>query len=120
MITREDIVGKKLPCPTLAVDAPDWGPVHVRKLPAWDVVDFEFMLRENGGRPENYKARLAVRFVCDPHGNRIFKDEDAPGLGKDPAHAAAIFAVFDAGCAFNNLIPEAHEETKKNSGTGPS
>lgn len=116
MFTRDQIIGKKRPVPVQKVDADGWGDaVYVRKLSAAERVRWEFICTENNRQPLNYQARLAVLFVSDENGNRVFTDADADVLGNDPANADAIAVVFESGLVFNAMRADDHEEAKKNS-----
>jgi hypothetical protein len=119
-LKREDIIGKKFPPAVIEVDVPQWGKTFIRKISAAERVAIDYLRMENDGRPPNIEARVAVMFVADEAGNRIFKDEDAKELGAEPAHVEAIVAVVNAGLEFNKLRGEPVADAKKNSESIPT
>lgn len=114
MMKREDIIGKKFPPSVMELDVPHWGKTFIRRISAAERVAIDYLRMENDGKPQNIEARVAVLFVADEAGNRIFKDEDAKELGSEPAHVEAIVAVVTAGLEFNKLR-ETVADAKKNS-----
>ena len=120
-LQRDSIIGKKRPTPVLKVEnVPGWtDDVWVRRVSARETIALEYIMGENGGKPDNWQARFVVLFASDEHGNRIFTDADAVALGDDPSLTDAIEVVVSAGLSFNGLTKKAREDGKKNSHPTP-
>lgn len=101
----------------VSVDIPEWatkddplGRVYVRPMTGKerDAYDMETV---GSGRPENMRARMAVRAICDENGQRIFNDSDAEMLGNKSA--TALDRVYRAMERHNKLGAAEIEEAKK-------
>jgi len=114
-LTREQIVGKKLPVPVKAVENTTLGAgLYVRKLPPRDRNLWDKIIGENDGLPLNGDARLFVLLACDEHGNRIFTDGDANYFGDEAGHADAVRIALDVGIELNRVTKAMVDSTKKN------
>jgi hypothetical protein len=110
MEIRDYILALPKTAPT-PLHVPEWNTtVHIRVMSGaerdkWDT--------ENSKSLDNIRARYACLVVCDAQGERIFKDEDAPLLGR--LDWLALDRVWDAGQKHNKQTADAIEEAKKNS-----
>jgi len=106
------------------VEVPEWGgSVYIKSMTGAERDAFEeSMFRIKGGSREanyaNLRARLLVRVICDKEGNRLFKDEDAPKLGKK--NAKALDRLFSRASALSGIGTQDVEDMVKNSGTAPA
>ena len=123
MLSRDDIM-RADDCKTESVDVPEWGgTVLVRALSGSARDDWEASFVDRSGKkakvkPQNIRARLAVRSIVDENGNRIFSDDDAERLGEKSA--AALERIFVAASRLSRIGEEDIEDLEKNSGSGPS
>ena len=95
----------------VAVEIPEWqGTAYIRPMTGKerDAYDLETV---GNGKPENMRARMAVRVICDEKGERIFKDSDAEMLGNKSA--TALDRVYRAMERQNKLGATEIEEAKK-------
>ena len=106
------------------VNIPEWGgEVWVKGFTGAERDAFEISIMEfrEGKKPklvlENMRAKLCAMTVCDEKGNRIFKDEDIPALGKKSAKALSL--IFDKAQELNGLSDEDVEKLSKNSVSAP-
>lgn len=104
-----------------AVDVPEWGgKVYIRGLRGRERDQYEESLLGGaiGGRIsyDNARAKLLVRCICDEHGERIFRDEDADVLGTKSA--IVLDRLFGIASRISGLTPGDVEELLGNSGGG--
>jgi hypothetical protein len=70
--------------PKEAVPTPEWaeadGELFARTMTARERVALQLSMQ--GGRIENYWAKLAAAGTCDSEGKRVFEDADADALGE--------------------------------------
>jgi hypothetical protein len=109
---------EKVPTPELAAD----GFVFVKTLSSAQRDAFEaeqLAIKSAGGNSlENFRARLAVRCLCDGQGNRILEDADASALGAQSA--AVLDRIFTVAKRLNGLGEDDVQELAKNSSRGLS
>lgn len=67
---------------------------------------------------QNLRARLLVRTLVDPEGNRIFQDGEAPLLGNKAA--AVLVRLYDIAQQLNGLTKADVDELEKNSDSDPT
>jgi hypothetical protein len=88
MILNRDLILSADDVKREKVSVPEWGGdlfVATMSGTARDAWEQTLVVRKNGKTEpnlENMRARLVVACLVDEAGNRIFKDEDAPALGK--------------------------------------
>lgn len=95
-----------------AVEIPEWGgTVHVRQMSSADRDAFEADCVD-GAKLANFRARLAIRTVCDANGTLLFCESDAKALGEQPA--AALQRVFNVAQRLNAFSADDVRELEKN------
>ncbi|MGW0579638.1 hypothetical protein ACWD25_27565 [Streptomyces sp. NPDC002920] len=109
---------------TEPVDIPDWGgEVLVRGLTGAERDDYEASIQQIRPRPDgskevvwvrgNARARLLVKCLIDDQGNRLFKDSDAPALGKK--NGAILDRLYDVAAELSGMGDAAEKEIEGNS-----
>lgn len=116
------------------VEVPEWpgadgkpGQVCVRAAMACERDEYEQNIVQTkviDGKTEtvenfiNARSRMVVKCVIDEQGHRIFKDADAPLLGKK--NAAAVQRLFRQVQKLSGMTREAVKELEGNSSAGQS
>lgn len=110
------------------VEIPEWnGSIWVRELSAEERDDYSQSLvdtrqvgRKTVVKPNfrNSDARMAVMCCVDEEGKRMFKDSDAPRLGKQSSRA--LGRICEVCQRLSGMTKEDIEELTKNSSTAPS
>lgn len=101
--------------PREEVQVPEWaGSVWVRTLTGTERDAFEAAVNPGGGKKNlaNFRARLAVLCVVDDKGERLFKDEDAAGLGQ--RNARALDRITDVALRLSGLSEAGQKDAEKN------
>ena len=114
MLTRDQILQAD-DLPYEDVDVPEWGgAVRLRSLTGAERDAFETSIVQGNDRNmRNIRARLVVLCIVDDEGNRVFKDNEAPALGKKSAKALdTLFAVAQK---LNGLSNDDVDDLAKNS-----
>lgn len=123
-MTRDDLLKilKEAPVKTRGVNTILFGnSVYVRRLTPAEMVSLEYMMGENDGKPDNYRARYACLIACDENGKRLFRDEDAAVLGASSAATEAVERICEVGRDFNAEESEkALASAEKNSVAAPN
>tara|TARA_Y100000310_G_scaffold112096_1_gene110524 strand:- start:553 stop:900 length:348 start_codon:yes stop_codon:yes gene_type:complete len=99
----------------ISVEVPEWaGTVHLRTMTAADRDAFETAVAggANGRSLENIRARLLVKVLCNPEGERIFADDEAADLGT--RNGIILDRLFDAARTLNRIGEDAIEEAVGN------
>jgi len=93
-LTRDAILGVQ-DLKTERVPVPEWGgDIYVRGMSGAERDAFEQSLMVGDKfTPDNVRARLAARCICDEKGERLFSDADIVVLGAK--NAAALDRVYD-------------------------
>ena len=114
------------PIRNVILDADD-RPLEELYIPEWDVTVYIAAMCGSGrdrfeievmwwGREKttdnNFRAKLAVKTVCDKDGNLIFSDADAEKLGQKSAKA--LDRILKVAKRLNGLSAEDVEELEKN------
>jgi hypothetical protein len=118
MLDRQAILG----CEDFEVrelEIPEWGgSLFIRTMRGIDRDSWEWeqgqAIRE-GRTPENIRATLAVRCICDKDGVLLFTKSDAPALGNKSG--AVLDRIWSAARSLNHISDEDVEELEKNSET---
>lgn len=111
------------------VPVPEWGgDVLVRGLTGIERDAYEASIQQIRPKPDgtkevvfvrdNARARLLVKCLVDDQGERLFKDSDAPALGKK--NGAIIDKLYDVAAELSGLSDQAREEIEGNSDAAPS
>jgi hypothetical protein len=111
------------------VDVPEWGgEVLVRGLSGLDRDAYEASIQQIRPKPDgskeivfvrdNARARLLVKCLVDDQGNRLFKDSDAPALGKK--NGAIIDKLYDVAAELSGMGDANEAEIEGNSDAAPS
>jgi hypothetical protein len=100
------------------VDTGEWGTLHLRVMTGAERDAYEARVyrdrdEESGAwiRPDNLRAHLLVRTVCDADGKRVFEDDDVDALGE--ADSRLIDALHRKSLDLNRLGAHAVDEEKK-------
>lgn len=100
--------------PLERVHVPEWGgDVFLRSMDARDRDAFDAALHAQGGDgyPSNFRASVVAATLCDEHGARLFRDDQAELLGRKSA--TAVTRLFDVAARLNGLTQGAIEAEKK-------
>lgn len=110
--TRDSILANKTGFVVEPIDIPEWGgKVYVRTLTAAERDQFEWSVY--GQRDfKNFRARLLVLAVCDEGGERVFRDEDADALGRQPGQI--IDRIWDVATRLSAVGADDVAALKKN------
>lgn len=111
-----------------AVDVPEWGgKVLVRGLTGIERDAYEAGIQQIRPKPDgsreihfnrdNARAKLLVKCIVDEEGNRLFKDTDAPALGKK--NGAVIDRLYDVAAELSGMGDTAEKEIEGNSEAAP-
>jgi hypothetical protein len=111
------------------VRVPEWGgDVIVRGLSGIDRDAYEASLNQVRPKPDgsrevvlirdNARAKLLVKCLVDEAGKRLFKDQDAPALGKKSG--LVLDRLYDVAAELSGLSEEAEKEAEGNSDAAPS
>lgn len=112
MLTADQILGAS-DIIARTVDVPEWGgPVRVRMMTSAARDRFEAEMAARKGDMGNFRARLAVRCICDEQGKLLFRDDQAEALGEKSA--AAINRVFVVATELNHFSDAEVEAIEKN------
>jgi hypothetical protein len=109
--------------PLTEVKIKEWGTtVYVRGMSAAERDKFESDMFDVTGKDvkvkrDNLRAKLVALCVCDLDGNRLFKDEDIPALGKK--NARAVDKLFTIAQKLSGIGANDVEEMVKNSESVP-
>ncbi|SHI68507.1 phage tail assembly chaperone [Streptomyces sp. 3214.6] len=109
------------------VPVPEWGgEVLVRGLTGIERDDYEASIQQIRPKPDgtkevvfvrgNARARLLVKCLIDEQGNRLFKDSDAPALGKK--NGAIIDKLYDVAAELSGMGDANEAEIEGNSEAG--
>lgn len=109
---------------TRNVPVPEWGgEVTVRGLTGIERDAYEAGIQQIRPKPDgtrevvfvrdNARAKLLVKCLVDEQGNRIFKDNDAPALGKK--NGAVIDRLYDVAAELSGLSEQAQKDIEGNS-----
>ena len=91
---------------------PEWnGDVFLRVITGTDRDRFEEAWSEQ--KLKAFRIRFLLLTLCDEDGERLFKDEDAEGLGKKSS--VVINRLFDAAWKLNAFTQEAIDEMGESS-----
>ncbi|BBB01078.1 hypothetical protein RVR_8324 [Actinacidiphila reveromycinica] len=114
-LTRDAILAKSTDPEVEEVPIPEWDDsVFVKGMSGAERDAFEMSSRRKGETDlRNYRARFLVRTLVDESGKRLFRDEDAPTLGKHPSRI--ISRMFDAASRLSGMDDEEVEEAEGNS-----
>jgi hypothetical protein len=92
------------------ISIPEWGGDYfVKIISGTDRDAFEESYSEQ--KMKAFRVRFLVLCLCEENGNRLFKDEDAPELGKKSS--VVINRVFESAWKINAFTPEAVEALGK-------
>jgi hypothetical protein len=98
------------------VQVAEWeGSVWVRGLTVGerDQIDSEFNAAKTKGKlPENLRAKMLVKGICDQDGQQLFSEADLPEINKLPS--SSLEKIFDAILNLNKIGAGAVEEAEKN------
>ena len=117
-LTREQILNIN-DQKTKKVSVPEWGDdafVYIRTLNGIERDWFESTakkIHDCKATPEEsstFRSTFARLIISDANGNKIFKMEDIPALGKKSA--AALERILVAGLEFSLLTEDSHNEAK--------
>ncbi|MEV6791242.1 phage tail assembly chaperone [Streptomyces sp. NPDC051320] len=122
ILGADDMMIEPVPCP-------EWGDtVLIRGLTGEERDDWEESVQQIRQLPDgsremhfdrrNARARFLVLCIVDETGQRIFKDSDAPALGKK--NGKVLDRLYDVGAALSGITEEAQEEIEGNSDAAPS
>ncbi|MFJ6729987.1 phage tail assembly chaperone [Streptomyces sp. NPDC091281] len=111
------------------VDVPEWGgEVAVRGLTGMERDAYEASIQQIRPKPDgtrevvfvrdNARAKLLVKCLVDPDGRRLFKDTDAPALGKK--NGAVIDRLYDVATELSGMSDAAQDDIEGNSEAAPS
>ncbi|WP_329214791.1 phage tail assembly chaperone [Streptomyces sp. NBC_01485] len=111
------------------VDVPEWGgEVLVRGLTGIERDAYEAGIQQIRPKPDgsrevvfvrdNARAKLLVKCLIDEQGNRLFKDTDAPALGKKAG--AVIDRLYDVAAELSGMGDAVEKEIEGNSEAAPS
>ncbi|MFI6249051.1 hypothetical protein [Streptomyces sp. NPDC051016] len=114
---------------TKPVDIPQWGgEVLVRGLTGIERDAYEASIQQvrpkpDGGREvvfvrDNARAKLLVKCLVDENGHRLFKDTDAPALGKKSG--AILDKLYDVAAELSGMGEAVEKEIEGNSEAAPS
>lgn len=114
---------------TRTVPVPEWGgDVIVRGLTGADRDAYEASLNQMRPKPDgtrelvlvrdNARAKLLVKCLIDENGNRLFKETDAPALGKKSG--AVLDRLYDVATDLSGMSDEAQKELEGNSDAAQS
>jgi len=110
MLTRDQILGLE-DSKKVEVKIPEWGgSVFIKTMSSLERDSFELDFTEN--KKANFRAKLAVKTVCDENGELLFTEKDALELGRK--NAAAMSRIFNEASKLNNFSNEDIEELEKN------
>ncbi|MEU3281768.1 hypothetical protein [Streptomyces antibioticus] len=109
---------------TEPVDIPAWGgEVLVRGLTGAERDAYEASIQQIRPKPDgtkevvlvrdNARAKLLVKCLVDEEGNRLFKDTDAPALGKK--NGAILDKLYDVAAELSGMGDAAEKEIEGNS-----
>ncbi|MFJ2004820.1 hypothetical protein [Streptomyces chartreusis] len=112
-----------------SVDVPEWGgEVLVRGLTGIERDAYEAGIQQIRPKPDgtkevvfvrdNARAKLLVKCLIDDNGTRLFKDTDAPALGKK--NGAVIDRLYDVAAELSGLSDGADREAEGNSDAAQS
>lgn len=114
-LTAAAILHHDAPAP-VRVEVPEWGgAVYVRVMSGRERDAFEFACMEDGGakNQDNFRARLAVRCVCDEAGALLFTPADADALGA--GNGAALSRILEVAAPLNGLTRADQDDLTKKS-----
>ncbi|MCQ9178756.1 phage tail assembly chaperone [Streptomyces sp. IBSBF 2953] len=106
------------------VDVPEWGgEVLVRGLTGMERDAYEAGIQQIRPKPDgsreihfnrdNARAKLLVKCLVDEQGNRLFKDADAPALGRK--NGAVIDRLYDVAAELSGMGDANEKEIEGNS-----
>lgn len=106
------------------VDVPEWGgEVLVRGLSGIERDAYEAGIQQIRPKPDgtreihfnrdNARAKLLVKCLVDDEGNRLFKDTDAPALGRK--NGAVIDRLYDVAAELSGMGDATEKEIEGNS-----
>lgn len=109
---------------TKPVDVPEWGgEVLVRGLTGMERDAYEAGIQQIRPKPDgsrevvfvrdNARAKLLVKCLVDESGNRLFKDTDAPALGRK--NGAVIDRLYDVAAELSGMGDATEKEIEGNS-----
>ncbi|SMF86131.1 phage tail assembly chaperone [Streptomyces sp. Amel2xC10] len=112
---------------TKPVDVPAWGGVVlVRGLTGIERDAYEASIQQIRPKPDgskevvlvrdNARAKLLVKCLVDEQGNRLFKDTDAPALGKK--NGAILDRLYDVAAELSGMGDANEREIEGNSEAG--
>lgn len=89
--------------PKKEVKVPEWGgSVWVRTMSSVERDKYEKEVqRSEDSVPDNFRAKLAVKTVCDKDGNLLFSEDQAEALGKKSAKV--LDRIFSAIMSLNGF-----------------
>lgn len=99
------------------IELPEWGEgahAYVQTLASIerDALEESMTQKEGGVSLHNFRAKLAVKTLCDAEGNRIFDDGEEMLLGRKSSKA--LGRIFDVATRLNGLSEKDVEELAKN------
>jgi hypothetical protein len=117
MLTREEILSRKVELARETVAVPEWGgEVFVRMLTAEERDRFEVTTADC--KRKNFRARLTAYAVCDHEGKNLFSESDVTWLSKQPA--AALARIADVALRLSRFTSDDVKDLEKNSEGSPS
>lgn len=101
------------------MEVPGWGTMSVRGLDALELVDLaEYLDAVPASVPRvrgtEVMARVAVRCLATPEGDRLLTDDDLPTLLRKPGALDALPVIFATANRINKIIV-AKDDPEKNS-----
>lgn len=95
------------------VEVPEWGgSVCVRPLTAGELDELQLTLGKEGKQDHNYRGRVVALCACDPDGNPLFTEADAPRIAA--LDAPPVNRVFEAAQRLNGFGGRGEEDAAKN------